>query len=465
MSASALEQGTVIRLNPKQFEVQSNKTAREVYYEGGNGSGKTFELAEWTLDRSASNPPECMGMVVTLTSPMMDTIIVPEMTAAFRRWGTIPRFYPSKGLYVWGPQNRRIWLRTSKEPERLEGPTLAFTAMDEAGQSKPAAYARIATRTRDKHARVIQRLFIGRPEGNSTWFSKHIKEILRGQRRSKYAIHVRGTTFDNPHNDDGYIDDLLNITSGDPAAERRIIHGEDAEDVGNIFGVISDENIVEMHDPARGHIVMGCDFNIDHMVWIVGTWFPNKGVLHIWGEFISLSPEKMTSDHGGHPSVRRVGFDGAMTNEHAAMVAQALVRKRVCSRERAGLIDATNQMVTCYPDASGKNRDTGAEMSDHALMRAAGFAIRSDPGNPSVRDSTSVVRYALRKHKLLVCPKGAPLVLQSLRTHGRDRHGDPQKAPDFPVGELEVDHYTDCVRYLTWGVMPLRRKAGLVPVR
>lgn len=457
---------TVIQLNQGQFRVINDRTALETYLEGGWGGGKSFAIAEFMIDRSAHNPPDAMCMSATRTTPMLRTITIPALEAGFRRWGCVPRFNKAEQLFVWSPENRRIFLRTAQEPERLDGPTLTHAALDESGQCKPECHRRITSRVRDARVSVItgklmepQCLFGGRPEGTRTWFNRRIRRIQNGI--TKDAIHVRVTTFDNQRNlSRNYVKRIRDAIEGDPQAEREVLWGEASDRKGGIYGRISVDNLRPAGERPSGHIVLGADFNVGHMVWVLGAWNAKRGVLHVFGEFVTT--REVVDPQRNHPFVTATGED-AFTLTHGEWVARVLCQRQLAARDGRTLVDMTRQDVTLYPDATNDHGETSSELSDHQLAHEAGFRIRTDLANPRVRDRIAAVRGALKSGHLLIDPQGAPLTLMALRGHAYDKHGDPQK--DFPDGELELDHYMDALGYLVWGCIPLKRRAGRVPTR
>jgi hypothetical protein len=448
---------TIIEPNPKQFRVLQNHAAREIYYVGGWGSGKSWTISEWQLDRSARNTPRFASMVVTLTTNTLETVIIPELEQAFERWGCRPQYNASKKLFVWTPEQRRIWLRTAEHPKRAEGPSLTHVSMDECGQTKLDMYHRLSSRTRAKKTKVEgglpavrQRLFAGRPEGTRTWFNRHIKAIEEGRRKN--GIVVRGETLDNPHNDEEYIDDINMIVDGDEALADQVLRGIARDESGNIYGVIPPACLKRYDRMQGGRVVVGWDFNVGHMVTPIGVWFEQRQCLHIIGECVSA--ETRFPEFDGHPTVRVTGPDGALTSDHAMFLIDSLLRDElVVYQPGQVLCRRTREEVQAAVDASGDDRASNAEMSDIQMVREAGFLPKHDKANPRVRDRIAAVRLALRRKRLFIDPKRAPLTLAALRGHARIK-GEPQK--DFGR-DLQLDHYCDALGYMVWRLMPLKR--------
>lgn len=97
--------------------------------------------------------------------------------------------------------------------------------------------------------------------------------------------------------------------------------------------------------------------------------------------------------------------------------------------------------IIVYPDASGGSRKTvDASSSDIALLRQAGFEVRSNPTNPSVRDRINAVNKQLEALKLWVNAVNCPTVAKCLEQQAYDNNGEPDKKSGF-------DHQCDSVGY------------------
>ncbi len=450
-----------IAANDKQLAVLSNVTAQEGYVEGGWGSGKTWGLAHKAINLSAANGRECAGIVVTLTHTLKETVILPEFDKAFRLLGRKWKYVGgSKSVITWDGGGK-MWLRTAEHPERLEGPNLAWGVGDEAGQWSEEVFTRLVGRIRDVNAKVSQLIFFGRPEGTRTKFNHNIGEVTAGVRPT--AFHVRLRTMDNQANlKESYVDNIKMAVAGDEAMAQQVLEGVAADASGNIYGTIPERCIGKCANPALGDVTVGWDFNNNHMVTPVGTWFAKTNTLHIWGEVVSAE-QTTYPGMSGHGGAHKVDAQGAKIWEHADRVAQYLLDRNVVTRSKGHLVSATRNVVDAYCDATGGNRDTGAEKSDLAVVEEKGFRAKHDPRNPRVRVRIAEVRLALERGTLKIDPAGAPLTFQALQGHAYDKWGDPQKWSG-PSSDLPLDHYTDALGYMVHGLMPIQQYAH-VPSR
>lgn len=464
-AAPAAPAGPRVGCNRGQLEALIDTKSILMVANTGKGFGKTFLLCEWALNRSSQNPASCMGMLIEPTYPMVQSVLLPELRKAFKRWGVVPQYNKSERCMVWSPEQRVIWIRSAEHPERLDGPTLAFVGGDEAAQMDEEAYERLTSRIRDENAKILQALWVGTPEGTHTWVERLKQEILRnpvvvidGVELHRRFIH--GTTHDNRrHLDRRSLATLEMIASGDQAFIQQYIMGIATDAGGNIYGAVGQENIQVFAPPAHGDIVLGWDFNIDFMVTPVGVWDKDKKRLHIIGEFISTA--HMYDEMKGHPGIRQVGLDGAMTDEHADWVATELVRRGLARRGRTNfgapaVLGRNGNPVLAFIDATAASRNR-TKTPDRAAVAAAGFIPRHDARNPYVENRVFATRYAIRRGRLVFCPRGAPISLRSIQGHGRDKNRKPQKT--FGAKDLPLDHPADAVGYPTWGLMPVRSVA------
>lgn len=97
--------------------------------------------------------------------------------------------------------------------------------------------------------------------------------------------------------------------------------------------------------------------------------------------------------------------------------------------------------VVVYPDASGQARKSvDASKSDHALLSQAGYELRVNPTNPSVRDRILAVNKQFEDQRLWVNPYACPTVATNLEQQAYDKNGDPDKTGGF-------DHQNDATGY------------------
>lgn len=97
--------------------------------------------------------------------------------------------------------------------------------------------------------------------------------------------------------------------------------------------------------------------------------------------------------------------------------------------------------IVIYPDASGGSRKSvDASVSDIALLRQAGFAVRLNPSNPAVKDRVMSVNKRFQDGKLWVNCSACPTVAACLEQQIYDNNGEPDKAGG-------KDHQNDATGY------------------
>lgn len=95
--------------------------------------------------------------------------------------------------------------------------------------------------------------------------------------------------------------------------------------------------------------------------------------------------------------------------------------------------------ITVYPDAAGKNRNTtGATISDHKLLKLAGFKVRALNKNPFVKDRVQSVNRLFEYDQLLINYEAAPETTEAVEQQIYNRNGSPDKdgGLDHPVDAL-----------------------------
>jgi hypothetical protein len=138
-------------------------------------------------------------------------------------------------------------------------------------------------------------------------------------------------------------------------------------------------------------IVVGCDFNVDKMAWVIGI--KRGDVLNIVDEVIGMNTN----------TYRQVE---ALTNR---------LRDIVHAVDPFRRVDDIIQSTIVYTDAAGKNRTTSANESDIQILRAAGFdGLVVDEAHMGIKNENAernkVVTQWNPDMKLLMLMTGTPIV-------------------------------------------------------
>lgn len=97
--------------------------------------------------------------------------------------------------------------------------------------------------------------------------------------------------------------------------------------------------------------------------------------------------------------------------------------------------------IIVYPDASGESRKSvDASESDIALLRFAGFEVRVNHSNPSVKDRINATNKQFEIGRLWVNAKECPTTAKCLEGQTYDENGEPDKKSGF-------DHQNDATSY------------------
>ena len=120
--------------------------------------------------------------------------------------------------------------------------------------------------------------------------------------------------------------------------------------------------------------------------------------------------------------------------------------------------------IIVYPDPAGAARKTSAGgRTDHTILRAAGFTVKSPHGHNAVRDGINAVNAKLRSSagitSLYIDPK-CKYVIECLEKHVyKEGTSLPEKG-----GNPDFSHMNDALRYMTDYLFPIRQPIQRPPV-
>jgi hypothetical protein len=188
---------------------------------------------------------------------------------------------------------------------------------------------------------------------------------------------------------------------------------------GLIYYNLSENNIKSMPVPQNVPLVCGGDFNVNPIVATIG--FQHANGIHVFDE---------------------VQIYGSDTYELVSEIQSRYPHNK----------------KIFYPDASGAQRRTSAGgVTDHIILKNAGYDLRVGSINPSVKDRIAAVNSALKSStgeiKLTIDP-GCKKLLECLR---KQTYKENTQVPDKDGG---FDHMNDALGYCVNGILPLRRDSG-----
>lgn len=97
--------------------------------------------------------------------------------------------------------------------------------------------------------------------------------------------------------------------------------------------------------------------------------------------------------------------------------------------------------LTIFPDAAGKHRNTtGATITDHKLLKLAGFRVKALRASPLVKERVQSVNALFEKGFLSINTDRCPETTEALEQQAYDKHGNPDKS-------LDIDHPLDALGY------------------
>ena len=427
-----------VELLPGQLELLAS-WARIILFTAGLGSGKTFGFCAWGIQSARVNHPHRVALFEP-TFPMVRNILVPSLEEYCELMKLHCRWVASRRIFYVTVNGVRVALILggASNPDHVKGPNLAGVGIDEAGQCKKGVIKQALKRTRIAAAPLLQNLLSGTPEGMEGEFYKHAEgtsDLYRRRLASGYSQRIMACSYDNPNLDEDYI--LEELADFDEAEAEGYIHGRFVPASGRAYPKFQPpppgatigghvQPCINWHDDE---LVMGADFNVSPMVWLVGRRRGHR--IHWFREYIQ---------------------NHAFTFDLANEVALDLARSMSTPSRYVSAEDAARR-VTVYCDASGQNRSTTATRTDVDHLRAAGFTVMVDASNPAVNDRAHTVNYWLKRGMMLFDPR-CETTIRSFVAQGRDpKTGQPDKTKGH-------DHATDAVGYAAWKVFPKPRPRG-----
>jgi len=388
-----------------------NLSCRFPAFVGGYGSGKTACKLACAIRDMFQNP----GANVALYDPTYD----------LARLNTVPRLCELlESMPVKWEQNRQaniisvqgygqFIIRTLENPARIVAYEVWRSHVDELDTLRQdqaeEAWNRIIARNR-------QALQSGAPNRVSVYTTPEGFRFVydRWVRRGgdDYAI-VHAPTLSNPHLPEEYVDSLRASYPAqllDAYLEGLFVNLT----AGNVFSAFDrdrchSKEVVKPREPLH----IGMDFNVTKQCVVVHVI--RHGIPHAVDEFINLydTPSAIDAIKSRYP-------------EHH---------------------------ITVYPDATGAARKSvNASLSDIALLRQAGFTVRANKTNPTIKDRVQAVNVLLEKGHYFINLDTCREYAEALEQLAYDKNGVPDKTSGF-------DHVADAGTYYIAYAFPIIRYA------
>ncbi len=418
---------------PHQLKFLADTTTRSISLVAGYGAGKTKSLLLKTIDLAALNAGYKGGLFAP-TNELAYNILIPELNEILEQM-EIPyklRLSPQPCYTLYFKHGSTIlYVRSFENYQRIIGLNLAFAGVDEIDTVK-SHIARIAwkkLRARCRSGPVNQIYTTSTPEGFKFLYEYFDKDVREAKQKGKTLARrlIRAKTTDNPFLKQDYIEDLyenypeqlveayvngrfVNLTSG------RVYYSYDRKE-NRSDRVAKDEDAL--------HI--GADFNVGRMAATVHVMEGDRS--DCVGEFSGLFDT---------PDLIR-----AIQNRYPVQ----------CNAGR----------VYLYPDPSGKAREAvNASLSDHILLRQAGFAVYAPTSFIPIKDRVASLNArfcnAAGTRLTFVNDREAPRIAEALEQQVYDSNEMPDKSSGH-------DDISDSFGYFNHYHFPIASMTGFSTTR
>ena len=316
--------------------------------------------------------------------------------------------------------------RSLEKPETIIGFKIGKALVDELDTMKTekarAAWIKIIARMRYNIAGLLNGIGVTTtPEGFKFVYQQFLKQLQDDQKLHDFYELIQGSTYDNIDNlPDDYIPSLL-ATYPDQLVEA-YLNGQFVNLIAKPVWREYDTTLNDSDETVQGKepLSIGVDFNVGR----------GCAVIHVKrGEFLVAVDEVIDS------------YDTPDTI-------------RVLEERYPG------NPITCYPDASGKNRKSvNATTSDIALLKHAGYRVVNNKANPAIKDRVTATNAMFlngdgeRRYK--VNARMCPFYSDGLVQQVYDKNGLPEK------GENKGDDVTDAGTYPIAHLYPIRKREVL----
>jgi len=399
-----------IKLLPHQFEVISDTQTKVIALVSGYGGGKTFVACKKAIQLARLNAG-FNGIITEPTYPMLRDIFIPEMIMALEFEKVQYTFNKSNSIFTLKINGlyTKIICMSAENYERLVGINGAWAIMDEFDTSKTEialkAYQKILGRLRVGNTRQL--IITTTPEGFRATYQIFVKEKDKGDKRL-----IKARTTDNYHLPTDFIDTLREQYP--PNLLEAYLNGE--------FINLANETIYTYFDRSTHHkdvelqpfevIHIGQDFNYNG----------NVSTLFVIRDNIPFMFDEIISKD---------------TYDTVANIKERYSKHSIC----------------IYPDASGKQNQTNATLTDIQILKNGGFTIYAKNVNPRVQDRINSANALFSHNKVFVDVNKCPKTVEALEQQSYDEKGNPEKFN----GSATVDDFCDSFTYFISYKFPLIR--------
>ena len=385
-----------------------NSNAEYVAAVAGFGSGKT-EAAIIKIIHSKLKYPGIDQAYLAPTYSLIGSIFYPRVAEMLAEIGVRFKVVSGKNeVRIAG--HGRIICRTMDDPNSIVGWEVGDAVMDEFDllptDKALLVMKKVSARCRQKFpdGKVNQKMVTTTPEGFKATYQLFKKDPLENSQL------IQMSTESNSHNlPVGYVESLKAQYPEQLIAA--YLHGEFVNLTAGTVYYAFDRSACDSRwvQRPRETLHIGMDFNVRNMAAIVHIF--RDGCLVAVDEIIGLrdTPDmilEINDRYPGHP-------------------------------------------IFIYPDASGKSASSkGSSLSDHSLLKRAGYRVRSRSANPLVRDRVLSVNTGLEDGTYKINIGKCPVYVECLEQQPYDKNGSPDKKTGF-------DHANDAGGYCRYYLMPV----------
>ncbi len=383
--------------NPARFKVVA----------AGRRFGKTYTSI--SAMAKTARLPNTRVLYVAPSYRMAKQIVWDDLKSMLsdRRW--VKRINESE-LTITLVNGSQIMLRSADNPDSIRGIGVDFVVIDEAADIPNLETTWNAVIRPTLSDREGGALIIGSPKGRDFFY-----DLYEHAKNNQHWASWQYTTAAG-----GNVSEAELAQARHDLDERTYQQEYEAEfvSISNlIYYNLHDANIIEqqlLNDRMPLHI--GIDFNVDPGCAVIGIQTNDR--IHIFDE---------------------IQVYGTNTHE---MVSE--IERRYPGRKKF-----------VYPDASGAQRRTSANgITDHIILKNAGYDLRVGSVNPAVADRIAAVNSALKSAdgtvRLTVSPKCKNL-LECMRKHTYKEN------TRIPNKDGQYDHFNDALGYVINYVLPIRQ--------
>jgi len=441
------------KLLPYQDYILNDYLTPELCIAAGVGSGKTYFIPLWLIDRLLKakrfvNHPKawyCSHKNSVLRDPCW------PMLKAFLDNSGIGYTYNKVEMVCTLDFGASIYMKSAEAYETWVGSSIVAAACDEPGRWKDEAYKELVERTRGEplEGMVRQRLWTGTPQGLTAYMDKFSGEdfvstgplidlpgwsgfeVLKEHVGFKKVLHY--PTFLNHYIDlKDFIPKLLAEYGHDERLVQAHIYGQFVALNQNQVYEFSDKNLADCDpSPELGMLYLSLDFNVGKMAYTV---WQDKGEASYC---VAESPKRVIG-----------------TREACL----AFMEQFPPHKYRSG-------GIVVYGDASGHNRSTSSDSSDYNIVKEMlaskyeDVALRVPKANKSVRSTIGCANKSFKENKY----SGEPVRMYidrrqkaTIDSMYKTVYADNGRDIDKPRDD-KITHRSDTVRYFASGRYPMKK--------